>query len=101
MIGFAEDITLGEVLDLFDIANEAILNLSEQPTSLHKLIPWHEDRLKQLAREDESARLLRRIPSAVTASAIIATVGDGHQFRSGRECAAWLDQSPYNSSKVM
>ena len=30
VIGFAEDITLGEVLDLPDIANEVIRNLSEQ-----------------------------------------------------------------------
>lgn len=40
VIGFAEDITLGEVLDLPEIANEVILNLSEQLMSLHERIRW-------------------------------------------------------------
>ena len=26
----------------------------------------------------------------VTASAIVATIGDAHQFRTGRDLAAWL-----------
>jgi transposase len=34
----------------------------------------------------------------VTASAIIAGIGDGHQFRNGRECAAWLGLTPANIS---
>ncbi len=36
MIGFAEDITLGEVVIFPDIANEVIRNLSEQLMALHK-----------------------------------------------------------------
>lgn len=90
VIGFAEDITLGEVLDLPDIANEVILNLSEQLMALHQRIRWYEERLKRVAKEDERVRLLRTIPGvgAVTASAIIASIGDGHQFGNGREFAA-------------
>ena len=34
----------------------------------------------------------------VTASAIIASIGDGHQFRNGREFAAWLGLTPANKS---
>ena len=100
VIGFAEDITLGEVLDLPDIANEVILNLSEQLMSLQKRIRWYEERLKQVAKEDERVRLLRTIPGvgAVTASAIIASIGDGHQFKNGREFAAWLGLTPANKS---
>jgi len=73
VIGFAEDITLGEVLDLPDIANEVIRNLSEQLMALHKRIRWYEERLKQVAKEDARVRLLRTIPGvgAVTASAIV------------------------------
>ena len=69
VIGFAEDITLGEVLDLPDIANEVIRNLSEQLMALHKRIRWYEERLKQVAKEDARVRLLRTIPGvgAVTA----------------------------------
>ncbi len=44
--------------------------------------------------------LLRTIPGvgAVTASAIIASIGDGHQFSNGREFAAWLGLTPANKS---
>jgi transposase len=34
----------------------------------------------------------------VTAWAIIASIGDGHQFRNGREFAAWLGLTPANKS---
>ena len=100
VIGFAEDITLGEVLDLPDIGNEVIRNLSEQLMALHTRIRWYEERLKQVAKEDARVRLLRTIPGvgAVTASAIIASIGDGHQFRNGREFAAWLGLTPANKS---
>ncbi len=100
VIGFAEDITLGEVLDLPDIANEVIRNLSEQLMALHQRVRWYEERLKQVAKEDERVRLLRTIPGvgAVTASAIIASIGSGHQFRNGREFAAWLGLTPANKS---
>ena len=99
-IGIAEDITLGEVLDLPDIADEVIRNLSEQLMTLHNRIRWYDERLKQVAKEDERVRLLRTIPGvgAVTASAIIASIGDGHQFKNGREFAAWLGLTPANKS---
>ena len=100
VIGFAEDITLGEVLDLPDIANEVIRNLSEQLMALHQRVRWYEERLKQVAKEDARVRLLRTVPGvgAVTASAIIASIGDGHQFRNGREFAAWLGLTPVTKS---
>jgi len=83
VIGFAQDILAGEVLDLTDIANEVIHNLCEHLIALHARVRWYEGRLKQVAKEDARVRLLRTIPGvgAVTASAIIASIGDGHQFR--------------------
>ena len=100
VIGFAEDILAGEVLDLPDIANDVIHNLCEHLMALHARVRWYEDRLKQVAKEDARVRLLRTIPGvgAVTASAIIASIGDGHQFRNGREFAAWLGLTPANKS---
>lgn len=100
VLGFAEDITLGEVLDLPDIANDVIHNLFEQLMALQKTVRWYEERLKQVAKENARVRLLRTIPGvgAVTASAIIASIGDGHQFRNGREFAAWLGLQPANKS---
>ena len=100
VIGFAEDITLGDVLGLPDIANQVIRNVSEQLMALHQRVRWYEERLKRVAKEDPRVRLLRTIPGvgAVTASAIIASIGDGDQFRNGREFAAWLGLTPANKS---
>ena len=100
VIGFAEDITLGELLDFPDIANDVIRNLSEQLIALHNRVRWYEERLKRVAKEDARVRLLCTIPGVgvVTASAIIASIGDGHQFRNGREFAAWLGLTPANKS---
>ena len=90
VIGFAENITLGEVLDLPDIANEVMRSPAEQPMALHRRVRWYEERLKQVAKGATRVRLLRTIlgVGAVTASAIIASIGDGLQFRNGRELAA-------------
>ena len=100
VIGFAEDIALGEGLDLPDIANEVIRTLSEQLPVLHQRVRWYEERLRQIAREHERVRPLRTIPGVgpATASAIVATAGDGHRFRKGREFAAGLGLTPINRS---
>lgn len=100
IIGFAEDILAGEMLDLPDIAIEVIHSLCEHLMALHARVHWYKDRLKQVTKEDARVRLLRTIPGvgAVTASAIIASIGDGHQFRNGREFAAWLGLTPANKS---
>ncbi|MFP3385786.1 IS110 family transposase [Tritonibacter sp. SIMBA_163] len=44
--------------------------------------------------------LLRTLPEVgpATASATVATAGDGHQFRDGREFAAWLELKPISRS---
>lgn len=68
--------------------------------ALHARIRWYENRLKQVAKEDARVRLLRAIPGvgAVTALAIIASIGDRHQFKNGRAFAAWLGLTPSNKS---
>ena len=95
VIGFAEDIALGDVLDFPDIANKVIRNLSGQLMALHQRIRWYERRLKQVAKEAAHVRLLRTLSGvgAVTASAINASIGDGPQFqkRQGLCCLAGPD----------
>jgi len=41
-----------------------------------------------------------RIPGIdpITASAIVATIGDAKQFKTGRNLAAWLGLTPLNKS---
>jgi transposase len=57
-----------------------------------KLLAWH--------RADETSRRLQSVPGLgpITASAIVATVGDPKQFKSGRQFAAWLGLVPQRSN---
>lgn len=57
-----------------------------------QLIAWHA--------ESETSRRLAAIPGlgVITATAIAATVTDPHQFRSGRQFAAWLGLTPQQHS---
>jgi hypothetical protein len=57
-------------------------------------------RMPQVARREKQVALLQTIPDIgpITASAIVATIGSGKQFSTGRDFAAWLDLTPLNRS---
>jgi transposase len=72
---------------------EQIKNLKKEITGLDKqMIAWH--------RAHTDSQRLATIPGVgvVTASAIIAAIGDGRQFHSGREFAAWMGLVPRQNS---
>ena len=52
--------------------------------------------LEHLSRESEVAQRLMTIPGigAITATAVLASVGDPKQFKNGRQFAAWLGLTP-------
>ncbi|ECI4078979.1 IS110 family transposase, partial [Salmonella enterica subsp. salamae] len=54
----------------------------------------------QLAQDDDRIRRLQEISGIgpVTASALVAAVGDARQFKNGREMAAWLGLVPRQHS---
>lgn len=57
--------------------------------------------LCEFEREDaRAAMLVRELPGVgtLTATALVARIGDGAQFRRGRECAAWLGLVPKQHS---
>ena len=99
-ISFAQGVVEGVELALPCVAQDVVCNLSQQLGALHEQVRWYEKRLRQEAKHDARVRLLQTIPGvgAVTASAIAASIGDGHQFRNGREFAAWLGLTPANKS---
>lgn len=63
---------------------------------MNEQILAHDRELEHLARESEVASRLMTIPGvgAVTATAMVASVGDPKQFRNGRQFAAWLGLTP-------
>ncbi len=92
VISFAEGVVEGTDLGLPSAAQGVIRNLSRELRILHSQVRWQEAGLRLEAKRDARVQLLQTAPGAgaVTAPAIAATIGDGHQFRNGREFAAWL-----------
>lgn len=97
---FAEDLQAGNGPALPSAAQTVILSLCQQLLLLHARIKDLEVEIFAASRADKRVKLLETIPGIgpVTASAIVATVGSPHQFKSGREFAAWLGLTPLNRS---
>jgi len=73
---------LGSLIGQLRMAQAQILGLEKKLTS------WH--------RANEASRRLEAIPGigVITATALVATIGDASQFESGRQLAAWLGLVP-------
>ena len=78
------------------LAQRALGDLLAHLTDLDGRIGEYDTQLKLAARDDEHARRLMNLRGVgpVGASAIVATVGSAHEFRNGRQFAAWLGMVP-------
>jgi transposase len=56
----------------------------------------YDQAIAQAAREDERSKRLMRLPGIgpTTASALVASLGSGHDFANGRQVAAWIGLTP-------
>ncbi|MCP4317750.1 MAG: IS110 family transposase [Hyphomicrobiales bacterium] len=77
---------LGSLVDQLRMTQIQILDLEK------RLMAWH--------RANEASRRLAVIPGVgvITATALVATIGDASQFHSGRQLAAWLGLVPRQHS---
>ena len=77
---------LGMLVEQFRSAQARIKELEAT------LLAWH--------RSNQASRRLATIPGVgvITATALVATIGDGSQFRSGRQLSAWLGLVPRQHS---
>jgi len=82
------------------VAREALGALIEQLRSAQGRIKALETRLTAWHRSSEASRRLAAIPGVgvITATALVATIGDAAQFRSGRQLSAWLGLVPRQHS---
>ena len=78
------------------MAWEEIDALYSQLLSLHKQILSYDRKINAFNRADERAQRIMQINGVgpITASAIIATVGNATLFNNGRQFAAWLGLTP-------
>jgi transposase len=99
-VKFAKGVLDGDVPNIPAVAVDVLANLGNQLIALHLRVRWYEMRMRLQAKQDARVMLLRTIPGVgpVTASAIVATVGDARQFKNGRQFAAWLGLTPLNRS---
>ena len=67
---------------------------------LHERVLELDRQIKAFVRDHEAAIRLSQVPGigVVTASALVATVGDARDFKNGRQFAAWLGLVPRQSS---
>ncbi len=90
----------GDHPDMPDLANGILGTLCYQLLGLNARIDGFAKLIACHARRDADARRLMQVPGIgpITASAIVATIGDAKQFRTGRDLAAWLGFTPLNKS---
>ena len=79
-----------------DLARQALKPLVAQLRATQAHIDRLEKTLKAWHRSSEASRRLEAIPGVgvITATALVATLGDASQFHSGRQLSAWLGLVP-------
>ena len=79
---------------------EILSEMSERLRLFEERLKRYDLRVAELARSDERAGRLMAVEGVgpLTATALIAAVGDARQFRSGRELSAWLGLVPRQHS---
>lgn len=83
----------GTMRNLIERLTENLKEMDRQAKELEAQIQqWH--------RENAASRKLAEIPGLgpITASAIVATVGDAREFKNGRQLAAWMGLVPKQNS---
>ena len=76
--------------------NTVVGDLLSEVHHLDERIAEYDRHVVLMARQDERARQLMRLGGVgeTTASALIATIGNGHDFHDGRQLSAWLGLVP-------
>jgi transposase len=82
--------------DLPALAWSVLEELYARLVDLHQRILAYDRQINAFVRDDDRARRLAQVNGIgpITASAIVATIGNGRDFHNGRQFAAWLGLVP-------
>ena len=77
-------------------ANQCVNDLLSHADQLDVRIDQYDRIIAQAAREDARSKRLMQLPGIGpnTASAMLASLGGGHDFKNGRQVAAWIGLTP-------
>lgn len=86
--------------DLPGYSNRVIGDLMSELAQLEQRLAQYDQLIAQVAREDAQARRLMQLQGIgpTTASALVASIGNGHDFKNGRQLSAWLGLVPKQHS---
>lgn len=86
--------------DLPGYCNQVIGELMNELGHLQERIAKSERQIQQMAKEDVQALRLMQLRGVgpTTASAIVASIGNGHDFKNGRQFSSWLGLAPRQHS---
>ena len=78
------------------LAQRALRDLLAHVQVLDERIAEYERELEQHARRDERAKRIQKLSGVgpISASAIVSSVAQAHEFKNGRQFAAWLGLTP-------
>lgn len=76
--------------------NRCVEDLLRHADTLEERIAEYDKAIAQVARQDERSRRLMRLAGIGpnTATALLASIGAGHDFKHGRQVAAWIGLVP-------
>jgi transposase len=82
--------------DLPGYVNQCVGDLLAHADALNVRIDDYDRIIAKAAREDARSKRLMKLPGIGpnTASAMLASIGGGHDFKNGRQVAAWIGLTP-------
>ncbi len=97
---FAVEARDGNLASIPESVRTTIVLLCKQFIDLQEKIAELEKVISAATRKDEKVKLLQTIPGVgpITATAVVATIGDPERFKSGRDFTAWIGLTPLNKS---
>ena len=86
--------------ELTKLSREIFTGLYEQFKVLDERVKEYDKKLNKMAMQDSRCRALLAIEGVgdLTATVMVATIGDAHVFKTGREVSAWLGLVPKQHS---
>jgi transposase len=86
--------------ELPGLFRQLVLRLMDHLKALYRQVSEVEAEIKAWHRQSDLSRTLEKIPGIgpVTATALVATIGDANHLQIGRQLAAWLGLVPRKHS---